>query len=72
MVANIHPVLDHALVRPLIQVDGEGDGVFLPKSHRRYAEALRVKITDVRDERVPMVEGPLVVNECLGSFLIKS
>ena len=31
-----------------------------------------VKIVHVHDGRVPLVEGPLVVNESLGSFLIKS
>ena len=72
MVAHIYPVLDHALVEPLIQVNGEGDGVFLPISHRRYAEVVGVKIAQVRDGRVPLVEGPLVVNECPGSFLIRS
>ena len=47
MVAHIHPVLGHALVRPFIQVDGEGDGVFLLMSHHRYVEAMRVEIEHV-------------------------
>ena len=72
MVAHIHPVLSHALTEPLIQVKEEGDGVFLPTSHCRYAEVVRVKIVHVHDGRVPLVEGPLVANECLRSFLIKS
>ena len=72
MVAHIHPVLSHALIGPLIQVDEEGDGVFLPTSHYRYAKVVRVKITHVHDGRFPLVEGPLVANECPRSFLIKS
>ena len=35
-------------------------------------EAVGVKIAHVRDGRVPLVEGPPVVNERLGSFLIRS
>ena len=72
MVAHIHPIHDRALVRPLIQVNGEGDGLFLPASHHKNAEAVRVKIMHVRNGRVPLIEGPLVVNECLGSSLIGS
>ena len=72
MVAHTHPVLGHAQVEPLIQVDKEGDGVFLPTGHRWYAEAVRVKIKYVNDRRVPLVEGPPVVNECSGNFLIGS
>ena len=72
MVVHIHPTLGYALVRPLIQVDGEGDGVFLPTSHLLYAEVVRVNIVHLLDGRVPLVEGPPVVNECRGSFLIRS
>ena len=72
MVVHIHPTLGYALVRPLIQVDGEGDGVFLPTSHLLYAEVVRVNIMHLLDGRVPLVEGPPVVNECRGSFLIRS
>ena len=72
MITHIHSVLIHVLVGPLIQVDREGDGVFLPTSHHQYEEALRVKIAYVRDGRVPLVEGHPVVNECPGSFLVKS
>ena len=61
MVTYVHPVLGHALVGPLIQVDGEGDGVSLPTSHCRYTEAMRVKIVHARDKRVPLVEGPPIV-----------
>ena len=72
MVAHIHLVLSNELVGPLIQVDGVGNVVFLPMSHRWYAEVVRVKIRHVRDRRVPLVEGPPVVNKCSGSFLIRS
>ena len=72
MIAPIDPILGHALVGPLIQVDEEGDGVFLHTSHHRNAEAVGVKIAHVRDGKVPLVEGPPVVNECSGNFLIKS
>ena len=72
MVAHIHLVLGHALVGPFIKVDKEGDEEFLPTSHRRYAEAVREKVVHVFDGRVPLVEGPLVVNKCQGTFLIKS
>ena len=72
MVAHIHLVLSHALIGPLIQVDRAGDGVLLPTSHCRYAEAMRVKIAHVRDGRVPLVEGPSVVNECSDNFLVRS
>ena len=71
MVVHIHPVLGYALVRPLIQVDWEGDGVFLPMSHLLYAEAVRVNIAHFLDGRVPLIEGPPIVNECRGSFLIR-
>ena len=70
MVAHIHPVLSHALVGPLIKVDGEGDGVFLPASHRRYVETVRVKIEHVHDRRVPLVEGPRVINKQPEKILI--
>ena len=72
MVVHTHPVLGHTQIEPLIQVDKEGDGVFLPTSHSRYAEAVRVEIDYVHDGRVPLVEGPPVVNECSGNFLIGS
>ena len=72
MVVHVHPVLDHRLVGSLIQADGEGDGVFLFTSHIRYAKAVRVKIAHVLDGRVPLVEGPPIVNECPSNFLIRS
>ena len=72
MVAHIHPVLDHALVGPLIQVDREGDGVFLLSSQCWYEEDVRVKVTHMRYGRVPLVEWPPIVNEGSGSFLVRN
>ena len=40
MIEDIHPVFDHMPIEPLIQVDGEGDGVLLKMSPNLDTEAI--------------------------------
>ena len=69
---NEHPVFGHVLEGLPIQVAGKRDGILLSMSHRRHLKKSGIKVTHVRDQRLPLVEGALMVDDFPGALWARS
>ena len=72
VIADGHPVFDHALEGLPLHVAGERDRILLNTSHYRHPEKGKVKVAHVRDRRLPLVQGAPTVNDLLGALWARS
>ena len=68
MIADEHPVFGHKLEGLFIQVVRKRDGVLLITSYHRHLEESGVEVAHVRNRKLPLVKGALMVNDFLGAL----
>ena len=71
MVTDEHPVFGHRLEGLLINVDGELYGILLYASHHLYSKIIGIEVADVRNRRLCLVEGALMVNDFHSTLWIR-
>ena len=68
MVGNEYLVFGYMLKGPLVQITGEMDGVLLKTSHHKYSKESGVEVAHACNQRLPLVEGALMVNDFSGNL----